>query len=137
MFRPRVKPGVPEGGRFTAKEQQEAPVSLSEVRRHDNALLKNMTGGTMDPERRRHLARNAVREAIEDGTAARLVGVNRIDEVAALREAAGSDWKIDQAVDRLTETVRSGQGRVPANAIGLHLCKQLLLAERGQQRMAS
>lgn len=136
-FRPRVSAGVPEGGRFTAKAHRESPVSLAEVRRHDNALLANLTSGSMDPVRRRQLARKAVMEAINDGTAARLVGISRLDDVATLRDAAAKDWMIDRAVDGLSEKTRSGEGRVPANALGMQLCKQILLAERGQQRTVS
>lgn len=126
----RVKAGVPAGGQFTGRARSEAPVSLGGAARA-NALFHNMTGGAMSLEQQRPLARAAVRESFEDGSVARMLGRKGAAEVQSIRAAAGNDRKLDAAVAALVEQEHRSPGRIPSNALGYHISKQLLLAERG------
>ncbi|MCC3292994.1 hypothetical protein [Arthrobacter sp. zg-Y1110] len=136
MFRPRVQAGVTAGGQFASRGRQESPVSLSD-RRSENALFHNMTRGTMELSQQRPLARSAVRKAIGDGSAARMLGRNGAGDIAVIEAAVRQDRKLDAAVDALVEQERKHPGRIPSNALGYHLCRQLLQAERNPQRLAS
>lgn len=137
MFRPRVQPGVPAGGQFASKAQSESPVTLADRRRHENVLFQNLAGGKMDPGNRRRLARSAALQALSDGTAARMLGSSGINDLGLIESAARQDTKLDRALAEVVKLEQVSPGRVPSNALGYHLCKQLLLAERSPQRMAS
>lgn len=129
----RVKAGVPAGGQFAKRSRGEASVSLG-ASTHENALFHNMTRGTMSLAQQRPLARTAVREAFEDGSVRRMLGWEGAHEAESIRAAAGQDRKLDAAVAALVEQERRTPGRIPSAALGYHISKQLLLAERNANK---